>query len=210
MTELKSNLVALKKNEVIEEVKVRAAKGEDPAKILIEGQEAMKIIGDKFQSGEFFLAELILSSVIFKAIAAELKPYIGESGAQEMVAKIILVTLKGDIHDLGKDLFGDLLRARNFEVIDLGVDIDPSTVIEKVRGVKPDFLGFSALMTTTFEVMDQTAKMLEKEGLRSGLKLMIGGGVTTSQVKEMIGADFQTRDAIEGVNFCEQFVSGGK
>jgi methanogenic corrinoid protein MtbC1 len=210
MTELKSNLVALKRDEVLEEVKVRAAKGEDPAKILVEGQEAMKIIGDKFQAGDFFLAELILSSVIFKAIAAELKPYLGESGAQDMVAKIILVTLKGDIHDIGKDLFGDLLRARNFEVIDLGVDINPSVVIEKVRDVKPDFLGFSALMTTTFEVMNETAKMLEKEGLRSGLQLMIGGGVTTSQVKEMIGADFQTLDAMEGVNFCEQFVSGGK
>jgi methanogenic corrinoid protein MtbC1 len=210
MAELKSNLVALKKAEVLEEVKVRAAKGEDPAKILVEAQEAMKIIGDKFQSGDFFMAELILSSVIFKAIAAELKPYLGESGAQDMVAKIILVTLKGDIHDIGKDLFGDLLRARNFEVIDLGVDINPSVVIEKVRDVKPDFLGFSALMTTTFEVMNETAKMLEKEGLRSGLQLMIGGGVTTSQVKEMIGADFQTLDAMEGVNFCEQFVSGGK
>lgn len=210
MTDLKSNLVGLKKAEVIEEVKVRAAKGEDPAKILIEGQEAMKIIGDKFQSGEFFLAELILSSVIFKAIAAELKPYLGESGSQKMVAKIILVTLKGDIHDIGKDLFGDLLRARNFEVIDLGVDIHPNVVIKKVRDVEPDFLGFSALMTTTFEVMNETAKMLEKEGLRSGLQLMIGGGVTTSQVKEMIGADFQTLDAMEGVNYCEQFVSGGE
>jgi len=210
MTELKNNLIALKKAEVLDEVKVRAAKGEDPTKILIEGQEAMKIIGDKFQSGEFFLAELILSSVIFKAIAAELKPYLGESGSQKMVAKIILATLKGDIHDIGKDLFGDLLRARNFEVIDIGVDVDPSVVVEKVKEVKPDFLGFSALMTTTFEVMNKTAKMLEKEGLRSGLQLMIGGGVTTSQVKEMIGADFQTLDAMEGVNYCEQFVSGGK
>jgi len=210
MTELKSNLIALKKAEVLEEVKVRAAKGEDPAMILIEGQEAMKIIGDKFQSGEFFLAELILSSVIFKGIAAELKPYLGESGSQKMVAKIIVVTLKGDIHDIGKDLFGDLLRARNFEVIDLGVDVHPSVVVEKVREVKPDFLGFSALMTTTFKVMNETAKMLEEEGLKSGLQLMIGGGVTTSQVKEMIGADFQTLDAMEGVNYCEQFVSGGK
>jgi len=210
MTELQSNLIALKKAEVLEEVKVRAAKGEDPAMILIEGQEAMKIIGDKFQSGEFFLAELILSSVIFKGIAAELKPYLGESGSQKMVAKIIVVTLKGDIHDIGKDLFGDLLRARNFEVIDLGVDVHPSVVVEKVREVKPDFLGFSALMTTTFKVMNETAKMLEEEGLKSGLELMIGGGVTTSQVKEMVGADFQTLDAMEGVNYCEQFVSGGK
>ena len=210
MTELKSNLIALKKAEVLEEVKFRAAKGEDPTKILIEGQEAMKIIGDKFQSGEFFLAELILSSVIFKAIAAELKPYLGESGSQKMVAKIILATLKGDIHDIGKDLFGDLLRARNFEVIDIGVDVDPSVVVEKVKEVKPEFLGFSALMTTTFKVMNETAKMLEEVGLRSGLQLMIGGGVTTSQVKEMIGADFQTLDAMEGVNWCENFVSGGK
>ena len=210
MTELKSNLIALKKAEVLEEVKFRAAKGEDPTKILIEGQEAMKIIGDKFQSGEFFLAELILSSVIFKAIAAELKPYLGECGSQKMVAKIILATLKGDIHDIGKDLFGDLLRARNFEVIDIGVDVDPSVVVEKVKEVKPEFLGFSALMTTTFKVMNETAKMLEEVGLRSGLQLMIGGGVTTSQVKEMIGADFQTLDAMEGVNWCENFVSGGK
>ena len=155
------------------------------------------------------MAELILSSVIFKGISAELKSYMGESNKQKPVAKIILVTLKGDIHDIGKDLFGDLLSARNFEVVDLGVDVDPRAVVDKVKEVKPDFLGFSALMTTTFQMMSKTAKLLEEEGLRDNLKLMVGGGVTTNQVKDMVGADFQTLDAMEGVNYCEQIVSGG-
>jgi methanogenic corrinoid protein MtbC1 len=206
---LSQGIVDLKKDEVLEEVTQRAGKGEDPVKILAECQEGMAIIGDKFQEGEYFLAELLLSSEIFKAAVAELKPYLSKVGPQKKLGKVMMATLKGDIHDLGKNIFLDLISAHGFEVFDLGVDVDSKEIIEKVKEIKPDFLGFSALMTTTFRVMEDAARMLRDEDLRDDLKLMVGGGVTTPAVAELIGADFQTIDAMEGINFCKNSASGG-
>jgi 5-methyltetrahydrofolate--homocysteine methyltransferase len=207
---LSQGIVELKKDDVIKEVTERAEKGDDPVKILEECREGMTIVGDKFQEGDFFLAELMLSAEIFKSAFSVLKPYLSKTGPQKKIAKIMLVTLKGDIHDLGKNLFADLLDSQGFEVYDLGVDADPRMVVDKVKEVKPEFLGFSALMTTSFKVMEETASMLEKEGLRESLILMIGGGVTTPAVAEHVRADFQTVDAMEGIDFCKKNVTGGK
>lgn len=200
---LSSNIVELKKDEVLVEVKKRVKAGDDPVKILEECREGMTIVGNRFQEGDFFLAELMLSAEIFKAAFAELKPYLSKTAPQKKLGKVIIATLKGDIHDLGKNLFADLLDSHGFDVYDLGVDVDPKVVLERVKEIKPDFLGFSALMTTSFKIMEETAKMLEAEGLRENLKLMIGGGVTTPAVAEMIRADFQTVDAMKGVNYCK-------
>jgi methylmalonyl-CoA mutase cobalamin-binding domain/chain len=121
---------------------------------------------------------------------------------------VVLATLTGDIHDLGKNIVGTLLRAQGFDVCDLGVDVAPAMVVEKVKEVKPEFVGFSVLMTTAFAAMKQAAEMLEEAGLRDQIKLMIGGGVTTPMVKEYIGADFQTLDATEGVAYCLKVIGG--
>jgi dimethylamine corrinoid protein len=103
---------------------------------------------------------------------------------------------------LGKNILATLLKAHGFEVHDLGVDVEPTLVIEKVKEVKPGFVGFSALITTAFAGMKEAAEMLEEAGLRDQLKLMVGGGVTTPMLKEHLGADFQTMDATEGVEYC--------
>jgi methanogenic corrinoid protein MtbC1 len=103
---------------------------------------------------------------------------------------------------LGKNIVATLLRAQGFEVYDLGVDVAPALVMAKVREIRPQFVGFSVLMTTAFPSMKEAAERLEESGLRSQIKLMVGGGVTTPMVKEYIGADFQTVDAMEGVTYC--------
>jgi len=205
---LSLDLIALKRDEVLEEVKKRAEGGKDPIKILDECRQGMTIVGDKYQDGEFFLAELMLSSEIFKKAVSLLDPYLSKTRGPERFGKMVLATLKGDIHDLGKDLFASLLDTHGFEVYNLGKDVDPKIVVEKVKEVKPDFVGFSALMTTGFEVIKKTVNMLEGAGLREGIKLMIGGGVTTPAVAEHVGADFQTVDAMEGVNYCKKIVGG--
>ena len=110
---------------------------------------------------------------------------------------------------MGKDIVATLLEAKGFRVYDLGVDVAPPIVLQKVKEVNPDFVGFSALITTAFESMKEAADMLTEAGLRDQLKLMIGGGVTTPLVQAYVGADFQTVDAMEGVTYCME-VMGGK
>ena len=137
-----------------------------------------------------------------------LEPRLATTRPSRPVGKVIMATMRGDIHDLGKNIVGNLLRAQNFEVYDLGVDISPDFLVSKVREFHPDFVGFSALITLAFDSMKEAADMLENDGLRKELKIMIGGGVTTPQVMDYIGADFQTVDATDGVEYCLSVVGG--
>jgi methylmalonyl-CoA mutase cobalamin-binding domain/chain len=205
---LSKALVELERDEVIKTVKSRAEKGEDPIQILEECRRGMTIVGERFQKGEYFLAELLLSAEIFKGAVAILEPYLAKARPSKPLGKVVLATLRGDIHDLGKNIVATLLQAQGFEVYDLGVDVDPAVVVKKVKETKPEFVGFSALITTTFASMKEAAEMLEEAGLRDQLKLMIGGGVTTPMVKDYVGADFQTTDAMEGVAYCMKVIGG--
>ena len=201
-------LVDFRKEEVIEAVKSRAERGESPVQILAECRRGMTIVGERFQKGEYFLAELMLSGEIFKGAMAILEPYLAKANPSKPLGKVVIATLKGDIHDLGKDIVAIMLKAQGFEVHNLGVDVSPNIVIDKVKETTPDFVGFSALITTAFDSMKQTAIMLQEAGLREQFKLMVGGGVTTPAVKEYVGADFQTTDATEGVAYCIEVMKG--
>lgn len=195
-------LVALKRDEVVGLVKTRAGCGEDPFAILDECRRGMSIVGARFQAGDYYLAELLLSAEIFKAAVAILDPYLTKAGSREPLGTVVLATMRGDIHDLGKNIVATLLRAHGFEVHDLGVNVAPSLLLEKVKQIRPDFVGFSVLLTTAFRGMKEAAQLLAQAGIRNQLTLLIGGGVTTPAVKEYVGADFQTTDATEGVAYC--------
>ena len=200
--ELAMALVELKRDDVLETVKEKAERGDDPLGLLEECRRGMTIVGDRFQSGEFYLAEMMLAAEIFKGVVSILNPHMEKVRPPKPLGKVVLATLKGDIHDLGKDIVATLLRAQGFEVHDLGVDVLPAVVLDKVKEVNPEFVGFSALITSTFASMKEASELLVESGLREKLKLMVGGGVTTPTVKEHIGADFQTLDAMEGVTYC--------
>lgn len=206
--ELSTALVELRRDEAVEIVRSKIDGGEDPLQILEECRRGMTIVGDRFQKGEYFLAELMLSGEIFKGSMAILEPYLAKAGPSKPLGKVLLATLRGDIHDLGKNIVAIMLKAQGFEVHDLGVDVAPGLVVEKVRETAPDFVGFSALITTSFDSMKQAAEMLHEAGLREQFKLMIGGGVTTSVVRDYVGADFQTTDATEGVAYCIDVMRG--
>jgi len=206
--ELSTALVELKRDKAVEIVRSKIDGGEDPLQILEECRRGMTIVGDRFQKGEYFLAELMLSGEIFKGSMAILEPYLASASESEPLGKVLLATLRGDIHDLGKNIVAIMLKAQGFEVHDLGVDVAPSLVVDKVRETAPDFVGFSALITTSFDSMKQAAEMLHEAGLREQFKLMIGGGVTTSVVRDHVGADFQTTDATEGVAYCIDVMRG--
>ena len=204
--ELATAIVELKRDEVLDSVKSRSEKGESPLQILEECRQGMTIVGERYQTGDYFLAELILSAEIFKEAVEILDPYLTAADPQESRGKVIVATLAGDIHDLGKNLFAALVKARGFEVYDLGVDVAPALVVEKVKEVKPDFVGFSALITSVFDSMKEAAEMLEEAGLRQQFKLMVGGGIASEMVKDYINADFYTTDAMEGVSYCIEFI----
>jgi len=206
--ELAMALVELKRDDVLETVKEKAERGDDPLGLLEECRRGMTIVGDRFQSGEFYLAEMMLAAEIFKGVVSILNPHMEKVRPPKPVGKVVLATLKGDIHDLGKDIVATLLRARGFEVHDLGVDVLPAAVLDKVKEVNPEFVGFSALITSAFASMKEASELLVESGLREKCRLMVGGGVTTPTVKEHIGADFQTLDAMEGVSYCLEQVGG--
>jgi len=209
MPEEVSNLIAdLQRDRAFEVVKTRLEAGDDPIQLLDECRGGMTIVGDRFQNGDYFLAELMLSAEIFKTAVSTLRPYLAKAQPSKPRGKVTLATMQGDIHDLGKNILATLLEASGFEVQDLGVDVPPEIIVSNVQDTKPDFVGFSSLITTTFDSMKRTVDMLSEAGLRNQVKVMVGGGVTTPMVRDYVGADFQTTDAMAGVEYCLK-ASGG-
>jgi 5-methyltetrahydrofolate--homocysteine methyltransferase len=163
----------------------------------------MEIVGEKYKNKEYFLAELILSGELFKDVMEIIGPFLGDRKSEgDVNGKVVLATIQGDIHDLGKNIFSSLLKLKGFEVYDLGVDVNPDLVVEKVKEIQPDFLGFSSLLTVTFDPMKEVIDKLNEAGLTNKMKILVGGGITSLLVKDYIGADFQTTDAMEGVQYC--------
>jgi methylmalonyl-CoA mutase cobalamin-binding domain/chain len=202
MTDLTQTLVALDKAKVIEEVQRRADEGEDPIAVVGDLRRAMDAVGERYKTGEFYLSELMLTAGIFSEAVEILEPLLADAGKGESNGVFVLATPKGDIHDLGKNIVATMLRASGFDVHDLGVDVDPERIVEEVRSVRPDFVGFSALLTTTLPSVQTVIAMLADQGLRDDLKILVGGGVTTAQFRDHVGADFQTLDVVEGVEYC--------
>jgi methanogenic corrinoid protein MtbC1 len=210
MTEELSDLILnFKRDAVLEIVERRLGSGEDPLRILDDCRRGMTLVGERFQEGDFFLAELILSAEIFKEVTAVIEPRLSRATAAHTRGRVLVGTLQGDIHELGKNILITMLRVHGFEVHDLGVDVPPSALVDKVRGFKPHVVGFSALITTAFPSMKEAVALLQEAGLRDSVKVMIGGGVTTAGVRDYVGADFQTTDAMEGVAYCLK-ITGGK
>lgn len=202
-------LVELKRDAVAEMATRRLADGEDPVAILDACRQGMTMVGERFQAGDYYLAELLLAAEIFKQIAVLLDPHLAKHRAAEAKGTVVLATMKGDIHDLGKNIFATLLRVHGFAVHDLGVDVPPARVAVCVAETAPDFVGFSALLTPAFHSMKEAAELMAAAGTRERVKLLVGGGVTTPTLREYIGADFQTTDATEGVAFCLRAREGG-
>lgn len=198
-------LVDFDQDFVLEEVKKRLDGGEEPIQIVRELQRGMGLIGERFNSGDFFLSELLMSADLFTKAMDILEPKLAGT-VQETIGKIVIGTPKGDIHDIGKNIFSVVAKGAGFEVHDLGVDVPVNRFVEVVEEVRPQILGFSALLTTAFESMKQVVDQLAEKGLRDGLKVIVGGGVTTETVKKYLGADEQTTDAIEGLNQCKRLL----
>ena len=206
--QLVDHIVALSCDDALAVAASQLEEGTDPLALLAECREGMTRVGELFQEGEYFLAELLLSAELFKDVVAVLEPHLARLRNAEPLGKVVLATMQGDIHDLGKNILVTLLEVNAFEVHDLGVDVAPERLVEKVREVEPDIVGLSSLLTTSFHSSRRAAELLRDAGLRDDLKLIVGGGVTTPAFKEYVGADFQTLDVSEGVAYCVEALGG--
>ena len=183
---------------------------EDPFKLIEELRYGMEIVGERYKKGGYFLSELIMSGEIFRDAMSLIEPKVKAAAPRVMLGRVVIGTAQGDIHDIGKDIAATILRTAGFEVFDLGVDVVPQMFVEKIKETGATILGMSALITTSFGSMKETVNILAKEGLRDSVKVIIGGGVTTPTVREYVGADAQTLDAVEGLDLCRKFVSSGR
>ncbi|MBN1691280.1 MAG: cobalamin-dependent protein [Dehalococcoidia bacterium] len=210
MSELANAIADLKEDEVKQIVQDRLASGADPMSIVDECRRGMEIIGQRYKDKEYFLGELIMSGEIFKEAMAVIEPKLKAGQAGKTVARMVLGTAKGDIHNIGKDIAATLLKAAGFEIYDLGTDVAPEAFIDKLKETGAPILGISGMLTPSFESMKQTVQALEAAGLRNKVKVIIGGGIVTEMVRKYVGADAFTDDAPEGVELCRKLAGAVK
>jgi 5-methyltetrahydrofolate--homocysteine methyltransferase len=167
--------------------------------------EAMDIVGKKFGSGEIFVPEMLVSAITMKKGLAIIKPLLQKDASQHQ-GTVIMGTVKGDVHDIGKNLVIMMLEGAGFTVIDLGIDLSVEKVVEKVREIKPDVLGLSALLTTTMPEMQRVIDVIRERGLRESVKIMVGGAPVDARFADEIGADGYGKDAVEAVQLAKKLI----
>lgn len=186
--------------------------GIDPVVALEDGlARALREVGDRFGRGEAFITELLAAAQAMEAGVEVLNEELARRGAsRKAVGKFLIGTVEGDIHSIGKNIVAAMLRASGFEVIDLGVDIPSGVFVEKVRELKPDILGLSALMTTTMVKQREVIEALSETGLRESVKVIVGGAPVTQEWVEEIGADACGLDAIGAVSVALNLLKEGR
>ena len=204
MSELATLLSDLKEQEALDAVKKALDEGVDPMQILADAREGMQIVGERFGNEQYFIPDLIYSGEILKGIAALVEPYVKDSGAQaEKLGKVIIATVAGDIHDIGKDLVVFMLDISGFEVYDLGIDVPVQTIVDKVKETGATVVGLSGFLTLAFDAMKETIDAISEAGLRDNMKVMIGGGQIDEEVRKYTGADAYGKDAMAAVNLAK-------
>jgi methanogenic corrinoid protein MtbC1 len=207
--ELVTAIAELNEEEAMSLVHAMLDAGEDPQVILNATSEAMRIIGSRFDEREYFLPELIIAGDLMKQIAELVKPKLATKAATtNPLGKIVLGTVAGDIHDIGKDVVGFMLDANGFEVHDLGVDVPVATFIAKIREVQPEIVGLSGFLTLAFEQMKLTVEAIKEAGLRDQVKIMIGGAIMDSEAAQYVGADAYGANATAAVKIAKSWTGG--
>lgn len=178
--------------------------GKDAQKLLDVCRDAMDEIGNRFEKGEYFLSELLLGGEIFQEIMKLALPHI-KDGESKKLGKMVLGTVREDIHDIGKDIFKAFAEAAGFEVVDIGVDVPVEKFVEAVKDNSPDIVGMSCLITAGMSSMKRTIDAIKEAGL-TDVKIIIGGGRVDEELKEFSGADAWADDAAKGVRLCKELV----
>jgi methanogenic corrinoid protein MtbC1 len=190
--------VALAKRMLLEE-------GADPLRVLELCRNAMDVVGKRFAEGEYFLPELVLAGEMLEVIGAVAKPLIKQSsgGEPKRLARVLIGTVHGDLHDIGKNIVTFMLDINGFEVKDIGVDVPVATFIDEITDFKPQVVGLSGFLTLAFDSMKETIDAIAGAGLRDNMKIMIGGGQIDETVRSYTGADAFGTNAVDAVTLCK-------
>jgi dimethylamine corrinoid protein len=206
--ELSARLVAMHEDDVLAAVRAARDAGTAPAAVIASLQQGMRVIGDKYEAGEYFLSELIMSAEIFKRALVELG--VDQSQASDGAkGTVVLGTVAGDIHDIGKNIVASVLGANGFKVVDLGVDVAADAFVAAVRQNDARILGLSCLLTTAFEAMEATIAAIAEAGLRSEVQVFVGGGPVTPELAAQLGADGAGLSAQDAVTLAQKAISRG-
>lgn len=196
---VKNALISGDKSHLVELTKQALSQGIKPEKILYEGLvPGMDVVGEKFKNDEFYIPEVILRAIIFKDNVNILRPLLMDKNIKTM-GKVLIGTVQGDLHDVGKNLVSLMLEASGYQVIDLGVDIAIQTFVEKAKEHNVNIVGLSALLTTTMPNMKKVIQALQEEGLRGKVKVIIGGAPVSQSFADQVGADAYGHDAADAV-----------
>lgn len=203
-------IVEMREDEALALAKDKLDAGADPLEMVDLFRKAVEEVGDRYEKGEYFLPELMMTGQIMKQLAELTKDKISaeSTDSSKKLGKVLIGTVKGDIHDIGKNIVTFMLDANGFEVKDLGVDVTPENFIEAIKDFKPQIVGLSALLTLAFDPMKETVEAVEKAGLRNDVKIMVGGAPVNDQIREYAGADGWGKDAVEAVSLAKKWVGG--
>jgi trimethylamine corrinoid protein len=203
--DLALTLADLKEEEALKIVNDRLKADEDPLRILDDARRGMEVVGERFARGEYFIPDLIYSGEILKQISEIVKPQIKQSAGAKKRGKVIIGTVAGDIHDIGKDIVAFMLDVNGFEVNDLGVDVPAEKFVTHIKQSGAPIVGLSGFLTLAYDSMKQTITAITDAGLRDKVKIMIGGGQITEEIRKYTGADAYGKDAMEGVSLAKKW-----
>lgn len=201
-------LINMKEKELLEFTQQLMSRGEDPLKFLGYCTQAMETVGKRFEAGDYFLPELTMAGEMLRQVSEIVKPELTASQPSDKKGKVLMGTVQGDIHDIGKDIVTFLLDINGFEVKDIGIDVPPSAFVEGIKDFQPQVVGMSGLLTLANDAMKETVTAIEEANLRDHVKIMIGGGQMSDKVCEHAGADAYGRDAMAGVSLTKQWLGG--
>ena len=206
MSDLITAMADIKDEQVIDLIEKQLAEGREPFRILGDLKEGMDIVGQRFSDNEYFLVELVMSAEVFKRAMEILEPKLLSTQKEGGSGKIVIGTVEGDVHYIGKNLVIAFLLSNGFEVFDLGEDVPPERFIEKLKETGSKVLALSGLITITHDVMKRTIEALVKVGIRDEVKVMIGGGDIDQSIVDYTGADAFGKDAMSSVEIAKKFI----
>jgi 5-methyltetrahydrofolate--homocysteine methyltransferase len=198
----------LKEDEALALVKQRLDEGADPVQVLDGARAAMDIVGKRFEASQYFIPDLVMAGEILRGISEIVKPRLEHGQETAKHGKVLIGTVAGDIHDIGKDIVTFMLDMSGFDVLDLGIDVPAEVFVKKTREFKPQVVGLSGFLTLAFDSMKKTVEALEQAGLRGGVKIMIGGGQIDDVVCKYVRADAYGKDAVAAVNLSRHWIGG--
>ena len=182
-------------------------KGTEPTEILEACRKAMDAVGQRFEKGTYFLPELMMAGEMMAQITEIIKPTLADLPESIRHGKVVIGTVEGDIHDIGKNIVTFMLDANGFDVLDLGVDVSAQKFVDAIKDFQPQVVALSGFLTLAFDVMKNTVETIKSAGLRDEVKIMIGGGQINEEIKDYTGADGYGKDAVTGVSFAKKWVN---